>query len=989
MVMDRFLVGRDAECAALGSRLTAARTGQASVVLVAGEAGAGKTTLVEHVLAAASARVLRGRAAAWAGRPYEVVASALRPAVRDAAGPLPKALAQVLPELGAPPAEPSPAALAAAVCSVLVTSALPAPALPAPALPAPALPAPAPAAPALAGAGGDGLTLFLDDLQWADEASLDLLAALPDAADGLPVALVGCYRSDELPRGHRLRAVRALLRRNRRLAEIELGPLGDDDVKKMLAGLWGTAPQPGLAAMVAGRADGLPFAVTELALALRDSGRLAYRDGTVTLAGALAGPDAAPVPEGIREAVLLRASRLPDDERVLLEAAAVAGIEFDVDAVAAAAGAAAWPDGFTGSGLLAEAHEGRAAFRHPLTQEAAYSDIPWSRRRRLHRALAAALAGRAAPPALIAAHHLAARDFGPAREALVAAAEEHYAVHAYRDAARTLRTALEHWPAGEQDDARLAAIDRLARCAEMCSEYADAVMLLRELADGHERRGDSHALAGSYRRLALAHELRGQWESALTAREAAAAAFAAAGLPAEAATDRLAMAAHLRSAASFTPALATLSAASADARACGRADLLLRVQGLRGNVLARMGQHEEGIAALREALDSALAQSLPDTAAELQQRLADAIEHSGDYRAAKAAYAAAYQYCDAHGADAVGQLCRACVSAVLFARGEWDRTAGVCQDVLASAAAPHARAVGAGLLGLVHAMRGTARLARPHLLDSHLTATRIELTAMELISSWGLCVLADAAGAHGDAADRGRQILARLARTQERHYSVPVVQWLATFFTARGLAADASACAAALAQIAEATAQPEAIAALAHARGETLLAGQPAAAADELGKAAEMFGRLDLPLQTAQSQRRAAAAAARLGEPARARDLLDAAHATAARLGARHLRDSCAAELRELGVKPRRPATSRRATAGPAGPAGLTRRVLDVMQLVAHGDTSRQIGSALFISPRTVEMHVNSSLQKLRCRTRAEAVRRLTELGALPHPQAP
>jgi len=987
--MDGLLVGRDAERAALraalaaalsaprrapsGGRLAAARAGQAPVVLVTGEAGAGKTTLAEDVLANIPARVLRGQAAAWAGRPYEVVASALRPALRGAVGPLPAILAQVLPELGAPPAEPSPAALAAAVCSVLAT-------------PVPVtsvLAAPVPSADVPAVAAGDGLILFLDDLQWADEASLDLLAALAGAADGLPVALVGCYRSDELPRGHRLRAVRALLRRQRRLAEIELGPLGDDDVKKMLAGLWGTVPQPELAAMVASRADGLPFAITELALALRDSGRLAYRDGTVTLAGTLAGADAAPVPEGIREAVLLRASRLTDDERVLLETAAVAGTEFDVDTVVAAAGATAWPDGFTGSGLLAEARDGRAAFRHPLTQEAAYSDIPWSRRRRLHRALAAVLAGRAAAPALIAAHHLAARDFRPARDALIAAAGEHYAVHAYRDAARMLRTALEHWPPGEQEDARLAVIDRLARCAEMCSEYAEAVMLLRELADGHDRGGDRRALAGCYRRLALAHELRGQWESALTAREAAAVAFGAAGIPAEAAVDRLAMAAHLRSAASFSPALATLSAAAADAQAGGRADLLLRVQGLRGNVLARMGQDQEGIAALRQALDQALARSLPDAAAELQQRLADAIEHSGDYRAAKAAYTVAYQYCDAHGADAMGQLCRACVSAVLFARGEWDRTAGVCQDVLATAAAPHARAVGAGLLGLVHAMRGTARLARPHLLDSHLTATRIELTAMELISSWGLCVLADAAGAHGDAADRGRHILARLARTQERHYSVPIMQWLATFFTEQGLAADASACAAALAQIAEATAQPEAIAALAHARGETRLAGQPAVAADELGKAAEMFGRLDLPLQTAQSQRRAAAAVARTGGSARARELLDAAHATAARLGARQLRDSCAAELRGLGVKPRRPASSRRVT---AGPAGLTRRELDVMRLVAHGDTSRQIGSALFISPRTVEMHVNSSLQKLQCRTRAEAVRRLTELGVAPHP---
>ena len=112
--MDGLLVGRDAECAALRAALFGAPSGALSgplpLVLVTGEAGAGKTTLVEHVLATASTRVLRGRAAAWAGRPYEVIASALRPAVRDAPGPLPAVLAQILPELGTPPAEPGPPA---------------------------------------------------------------------------------------------------------------------------------------------------------------------------------------------------------------------------------------------------------------------------------------------------------------------------------------------------------------------------------------------------------------------------------------------------------------------------------------------------------------------------------------------------------------------------------------------------------------------------------------------------------------------------------------------------------------------------------------------------------------------------------------------------------------------------------------------------------------------------------------------------------------
>jgi DNA-binding CsgD family transcriptional regulator len=63
---------------------------------------------------------------------------------------------------------------------------------------------------------------------------------------------------------------------------------------------------------------------------------------------------------------------------------------------------------------------------------------------------------------------------------------------------------------------------------------------------------------------------------------------------------------------------------------------------------------------------------------------------------------------------------------------------------------------------------------------------------------------------------------------------------------------------------------------------------------------------------------------------------------------------------------------------------GLTGRELEIMLLVAQGNTSRQIGQALFISPRTVEMHVEGSLLKLGCRTRAEAVGRLAELGTLP-----
>ena len=186
--MVRVLVGRDAECAALSRALSrGART--RGTWSVSGEGGAGKTTLVEHVLARTGTPVLSGRAAGVGAPPATCWPVRYGRAVRDMAGPVPEVLAQIFPGTGRPPATrirlPG-----GEVCSVL-SSLRP-------------------------GRKRKPLALFLDDLQWADQATLGLLPALADAAGDIPVMLIGCYRSDELPRDHRLRAVRAQLRRSRR-----------------------------------------------------------------------------------------------------------------------------------------------------------------------------------------------------------------------------------------------------------------------------------------------------------------------------------------------------------------------------------------------------------------------------------------------------------------------------------------------------------------------------------------------------------------------------------------------------------------------------------------------------------------------------------------------------------------------------------------------------------------------------------------------------
>ena len=101
---------------------------------------------------------------------------------------------------------------------------------------------------------------------------------------------------------------------------------------------------------------------------------------------------------------------------------------------------------------------------------------------------------------------------------------------------------------------RLDVLERFAGYAELAGDLADAVPTWREVADGRRRDDDLLRLGMAQRRLAAALELQGRWQEALSSREQAALAFTAAGAPADAAAERIASAAHLRSAGSFRAA---------------------------------------------------------------------------------------------------------------------------------------------------------------------------------------------------------------------------------------------------------------------------------------------------------------------------------------------------------------------------------------------------------------------------------------------------
>jgi len=942
------LVGRDAELARLGAALDRARRGAGGILLVSGDAGVGKTRLIAGLAERETdALVLPGAAVQTGTAPYGALVGALRARLRadphalDGFGPLAPHLAVILPELGAPAAASDRATLVEAVLSALAHLAADRPVL-----------------------------LVLDDLHWSDEATLELLSALAEPLTDLSVLVIAAYRSDGLPRDHGVRRLRHELRRAGQLDELALSPLATADVAAVLEAVLDSKPAPSLVQAVNDATQGTPFFVEELAAALLVSGAL--KEGAQGLE--LDRASEIPVPDTVRDAVLIRASELSEAGRKAAEAAAVAGETFDLDLV----GSLSCPEGVAElleHGLAVEQDVGTARFRHALTREALYADVPWMRRRALHRAIAEAIESAGAPSREVATHWLGARDGDRARDALLRAVAESEAVHAYRDGADAGRLALDMWPEGADEDQRLDTLAHYGRCAELAGELAEAGRAWRELAD--VRDGIDRAVA--QRQLAAVLDLRGERAHAFAARQQAAEGFAANNAHAEAALEMIVNANQLRVSAQHGDAMVLASRARAEAEEAGRLDLRLRALGVEGMARAKHGEYQAGLETVRSALAVALEHAMPLVTAELYQRMSVVLYDAADLPAAEEALETALGLCDASPDAAVESACLTCMAYVLRERGDWQRSAEMNRDLIANGTAVW---VAEGLLGAIHCFEGRYASARRMLSSCHAVALRVGHYNMTVDSTGALARLAAAEGDDEAAGDHLRSLLKRWMDSDDHHYANAGLRWGATFFARTGQAACAHECADALSRIASRTGQPDALAALASAIGETaLLEGDPATAAQQLSRAAELHRELDMPFERAQIELRAGAALGAAGERERALDHLASAYRTARGLGARPLASEVAREVSLLGESVSLRLGVR--AAADADGAGLSRRELEVVRLLSGGATNREIAEQLVLSRRTVDMHVRNILRKLDCRSRVEAAKKAGELGLL------
>ncbi len=431
------LIGRTHELAILDQALAAARAGRGRLVLVAGEAGIGKTRLASEVAAAASDY---GVVAAW-GRGTEVegappfwfwsqivralLAGGDSDELRRALGPGAADIAQIVPEVTGLtgdvirlwPAEPAAARFRLYEAVVAFVTRL---------------------------AARRPLVLVLDDLHWADIPSLELTELLAQRIADLPVLMVVTYRDGEVAPDGPVASTLGGLARSAVLDRVPLAGLSESEVGDFVAQATGGEVAAGVAAAVHARTEGNPFYVAELARSLAGGGLADPADPLRQ------------VPLGIHEVLRRRLAVLPGSTRSLLEVAAVAGREFEVPVVATAAEvtldeAVEMLEGAARIGMVGEerAAVGRYRFSHVLVRDAIYEGIGGLRRAALHGRVGEALAGLDdGSLGLVTdlAHHfsLGAPAVGPAPgiAAAVRAAEAAVTVLAFEQAEAHIRQAL-------------------------------------------------------------------------------------------------------------------------------------------------------------------------------------------------------------------------------------------------------------------------------------------------------------------------------------------------------------------------------------------------------------------------------------------------------------------------------------------------------------------------------------------------------------------
>ncbi|CAL9579544.1 hypothetical protein SUDANB43_04974 [Streptomyces sp. enrichment culture] len=1000
--------------AAGGAPGASASQGEPQALLLGGEAGVGKTRLVEEFAAAAGRQgavvALGGCVEIGAdGLPFAPFSTALRALRRHlpeelaaAAAGQEEELARLLPELaeGAPVTgggrhdEESMARLFELTARLLERV-----------------------------AARRTVVLVLEDLHWADASTRHLVAYLLRTLRTGRLVVLATYRSDDIHRRHPLRPLLAELDRLRTVRRLELGRFTRDEVGRQIAGILAHEPDPLQVDAIFERSDGNAFFVEELAVAAHEGSCTGLTDS-------------------LRDLLLVRVEALPESAQRVARIVAEGGSTVEYRLLAAVAQLAeddlieALRSAVNANILLPAPDGDGYRFRHSLVREAVGDDLLPGERSRLNRRYAEALD---ADPTLVpaaervmrlASYWYHAHDPAKALPAVLDASVEARRRHAYSEQLRLLERAMELWDS-VPDDVRatlrpvdytevyppcgcdpattpLRYLDLMAEAAvagRLCGERERAMKItkraLRLLEDEQDPAAGTGASGRDPQRAAwfwtqrsLLVQAQGRGDGW---RELGIAQELVRGLPpSQVHAEVLAMAANWSMLHSPGPDAMTAAERAVEyARMVGADEIELNARLTLGGLMVDAGQIDAGLAEMFQVRDLVVAQDRSVVVARSHVNLPSSLESVGRSREALGILREGVDLTRRMGLLESEAWVWGNLAESLISLGRWDEALEAADRAGAPGRSPAPRG-GAAL------KRAAVALARGERAEAArlLAEARAAYGTHDPMPQYQLPL---AALAIGIAAAEGRLADARaeLVRVLDAGFP-PGTQRYGWPLLLSAAAAEADARALPAAEEGRADILERLAGAAKH-----LTTGAPVWAAHERWVRAELlrahgrdtpqlwsevvtaFECLERPYDLARVRHRLAGALLATGgedERARATELLRLARTVADHLDARPLSDAVAL----LGRRARLTLGHAGEPAAPSGPTdpaealGLTERERDVLRLVSEGRTNRQIAGELFISPKTASVHVSNILAKLGVSGRGEAAAVAHRLALFP-----
>jgi DNA-binding CsgD family transcriptional regulator/tetratricopeptide (TPR) repeat protein len=518
--------------------------------------------------------------------------------------------------------------------------------------------------------------LVVEDVHWADEATVDLLRFLGRRLRAAPVLLLATYRGEDTAAGDPLRVALGEIARQRSTRRIDLAPLSADAVRILADGTGLDAAQ--LYRLTAGN----PFYVTE-----------------VVAAGLGA------VPPSARDAVLARAGRLGGSSREVLDVAALTGARVELDLLTSVA-ASPLPvlDELLASGLLAA--DGRwLRFRHEIARLAVAQAVPAHRRPGMHARILAGLGVLGGgDDARMAFHAEAAGERSAVLRHAPRAARQAAGLGAHREAAAQFERALR-CAAGADPGVAAGLYDGLAIELRLVGRYQGAVDAGEQALGLWRQAGDRLRESGTLRNLSEALQSLGRGRDAIAVGEAAVTVLEPLGPTAELARAYACLACARQCFSEHQAAIDLAVRAQAIAESLGALDALSDALSTQGCSVAMMGG--EGTGYLRRALDVALSAGLDDEAGWAFSNLYYVYAAQRRFAEAERYFTEGVAYCDERDLGTYAVLLRGERAVALERTGRWDEAVALSTALLARAGlSPLDRLRPLHVLGVIRARRG-------------------------------------------------------------------------------------------------------------------------------------------------------------------------------------------------------------------------------------------------------------------------------------------